>query len=70
MLFRSPLLNTCSGALQFVVIGKNLFGAGYVAGSAFQFEGVGTEVNIDVQAVFQHVQVLIPGAEQAFRCWG
>ena len=53
-----------AGALQLVVVGEDLLGAGYVARGSFEFNGVGSQVDVDVQAVFQHVQVFVAGAEQ------
>ncbi len=49
-----------------VVVGKDLFGSGNIAGCPFQFDGVGSKVNVNVQPVFQHMQVFIPGTEQGF----
>jgi hypothetical protein len=53
-----------AGLAQMLVVGKKLFGAGHVAGRAFQFNAVGAQVDIDVQAVFQHVQILVARAKQ------
>ena len=52
------------GALQLIVVGEHLLGAGYVARGSFQFDGVGAEVNVDIQAVFEHMEIFIAGAEQ------
>ncbi len=54
-----------SGALQMVVVGKDLLGPGDVAGRAFQIDGIRSQVNIDVQAVFQQAQILVARAEQS-----
>ena len=48
-----------------VVIGKDLFGAGNVARRTFQINGIGSQVNIDIQAVFQQAQVFVARAEQS-----
>src|ERR1700734_3833425 len=48
------------------IVGKNLFGAGYIGSCTFELNGVGAQVDIDVQTVFQHMQVLVPGTEQGF----
>ena len=55
-----------SALAQLLVVGKQLLGARHVAGRAFQFNVVGTQVDVDVQAVFQHVQILIARAKQGF----
>src|ERR1043165_2118301 len=52
-----------------LIIGKHLFGAGYIFGFAFQVNAIGAQVNGDIQAVFQHVQIFIAGAEQGFDVW-
>ncbi len=57
------IVESVSGALQLVVIGKYLLGTGYVAGRPFEFDCVGAEVNVKVQAVFEHMQILIPRAK-------
>ena len=53
-----------AGLLQLIVVGEELLGAGYVAGRAFDFDVIGAQVNVDVQAVFEHVQVFVARAEQ------
>ena len=58
------IVEDLTAALQLIVIGKNLFGASYVARGSFNFDGVRAEVYIDVQAIFQHMQVFVTGAEQ------
>ncbi len=52
--------------MQMVVVGEQLLGARHVAGRAFQVDAVGAQIDVDVQAVFEHVQVFIAGAEQGF----
>ena len=47
------------------VVGEQLFSAGYVARRAFQFNAVGAQVDVDVQAVFEHMEIFIAGAEQS-----
>ena len=47
-----------------LVIGKQLFSTGHVAGRAFQFNAVGAQIDIDVQAIFEHVEIFIARAEQ------
>ena len=49
-----------------LVIGEELFGAGHVAGRAFQFNAVGAQIDVDVQAVFEHVEIFVASAEQGF----
>jgi hypothetical protein len=53
-----------------VVIGKNLLGKRHIAWSPFQVDGVGSQVNIDVQAVFQQPQILVPRAEKSLDVGG
>ncbi len=53
-----------SGALQEIVIGENLLGPGYVARCPLQFDGVGPQIDVDVQPIFQHVQIFVSRAEQ------
>ena len=53
-----------AGPMQVVVVGEQLLGAGHVARRAFQVDVIGTQVDVDVQAVFEHVQVFIASAEQ------
>ena len=48
-----------------VVIGEDLFGAGDVARRTFQVNGIGSQIDIDIQAVFQQAQVFIPRAEKS-----
>jgi len=55
-----------SRALQMVVIGKDLLGPGNIAGRTLQFNRIGAQIDVDVQTVFQHMQVFIPGTEQGF----
>src|SRR6185369_2736591 len=50
--------------LKLLIVGKYLLGACHIFSFAFQVNGVGTQVDGDVQAVFQDMQVFIPGAEQ------
>ena len=57
-----------AGFSQMLVIGEQLFGAGHVARSAFEFNAVGAEIDVDVQAVFEHVEVFVARAEQGSRC--
>ena len=54
-----------SGALQVVVVGKNLLGPGNVAGRPFQVDGIRSQVDIDVQAVFQQAYILVARAEKS-----
>ena len=49
-----------------LVIGKHLFGAGHVAGGAFNFNRVSFQVNGYVQAVFKQVQVFVTSTEESF----
>src|SRR3954453_7313662 len=53
-------------ALQLIIIGEDLLSASDVAWSSFNFDGLRAEVYVDVQAVFQHMQVFVAGAEQGF----
>ena len=48
-----------------VVIGEDLFGAGNVARRTFQVNGIGSQVDIDIQAVFQQAQIFVPRAEKS-----
>jgi len=41
-----------------------LFGAGNVAGRAFEFNAIRAQIDIDVQAIFEHMEIFIAGAEQ------
>jgi hypothetical protein len=61
MLFKSPLLKVYPE--QAFVIDKDLLGARYIAGRAFQFNRIRAQVNGDVQAIFQHAHILIPRAK-------
>src|SRR5690348_11214598 len=49
-----------------VVIGEYLLGAIYVSRSTFNFYGVSFQVNGDVQAVFEHMQIFVSRTEQSF----
>jgi len=53
-----------AGAAQVLVVGEQLFGASHVAGRAFQFNVARAQIDIDVQAVFEHVEIFIARAEQ------
>jgi hypothetical protein len=66
MLLRSPFTNWWPTAMQMLVVGEELFGAGHVAGRAFQFNAVGAQIDVDVQAVFEHVKIFIARAEEGF----
>ena len=55
-----------SGALQVVVVREELLSPGDVSSRPFQFDGVRAQIDSDIQAVFQHVQVLVARAEQGF----
>ena len=44
-----------TGTLQMIVVGKNLFGPSHIARCSLQFDGIGAQVDGDVQTVFQHV---------------
>src|SRR5580693_6100160 len=46
------------------VIGEDLLGAFDSTGGPVKFDGIRAQVDGDVQAVFEDVQVLVPGAEQ------
>ena len=47
-----------------VVVGEDLLGARHVARRAFQFNAIRSQVDRDVQAVFEHVQILVARAKQ------
>ncbi len=64
MLFRSPFGNWKPVRCKVVVVGKELFGAGHVARRALDFNVIGSQVDVDIQAVFEHVQIFVAGAEQ------
>src|SRR5690348_10495187 len=53
-------------ALQVIVIRKNLLGSRHIARCPFQIDSVGSKIDVDVQPVFEYMQVLVPGAEQRF----
>ena len=46
------------------IIRKHLLGAGHVASGAFEFNPVRPQINVDVQAIFEHMQVFVPRAKQ------
>ena len=48
-----------------VVVGKNLLSPGNVARRPFQVDGIRSQVNIDIQAVFQQAHILVARAEQS-----
>jgi len=48
-----------------IVIGKDLLGAGNIARSSLEVDGIGSQVDIDLQAVFKQAQIFIPRAEQS-----
>jgi len=58
-----PVVEAVPGTLQAFVIGEYLLGTRYIAGCALQFNGVRTQVNGDVQPIFQHAHVLVPRAK-------
>jgi hypothetical protein len=47
-----------------IVIGEDLLGAAYISRCALEFNGIGFQIDGDVQTVFQHMQILIARAEQ------
>ena len=49
-----------------VVIGEDLFGAGNITRRTFQVDGIGSQVDIDIQAVFQQAQIFVSRAEESF----
>ena len=55
-----------SGTLQAFVIGENLFRAGHVARSAFQFNGIRSQIDFDVEVVFQEADIFVPRAKECF----
>ena len=61
---RSPFTKREAGALQMVVVGEHLFRAAHVACGAFDFDGLGPQIDGYVQAVFQQPQVFVAGAEE------
>ena len=64
------VLKLVAGAAEMLVVGKELFGASNVAGRAFQFNAVGAQIDVDVQAVFEHMEIFIPRAEQGLDVGG
>ena len=60
------VIKSVPGALQVAIVGKDLLGPGNIAHCPFQFDRVGSQVDGDVQTVFQHMQVFVPGTEQGF----
>src|SRR5207245_1162361 len=53
-----------TGALQLIVFSEDLLGPGHIARRPFEFNGIGAQIDGNVQTAFQHVQIFIPGAEQ------
>ena len=46
------------------VVGKDFLGTRHIGRGAFEFDGIGAQVNGKVQAVFQHMQIFIARTEQ------
>ena len=58
------IVEAVAGALQALVIGKDLLGARHIASRTLQLDPVRPQIDGNVQPVFQHAQILIPRAEQ------
>ena len=58
------VVEAIAGALQALIIRKDLRSSSHVALGPFKLNGVRTEVNGDVQPVFQQAHILVPRAEQ------
>ena len=48
------------------VVGEDLLGPRHVTRRAFYFDRIGSQIDADVQTVFQHAQIFISRAEQGF----
>ena len=46
-------------ALQLLVIDKNLLRPSHIAGRTLEINPVGAQIDVNVQPVFEHVQVLV-----------
>src|SRR5487761_155323 len=53
-------------ALKLIEISKYLLGARYIAGCAFNLYGFRSQINVDVQTIFEHAKILIPRTEKSF----
>src|SRR5450631_4513905 len=54
-----------SRSVKLLEIREDLLRAGYISRGTFNLEGVRTQINVDIQAVFKHSQILIPRAEES-----